>query len=70
MAFKIADGMIYVDVSSSMQNGSLCVEDLKAEVACVYFLQLSDDRRVKGIFKMDYLPQEMHLVVVIVLYCV
>ncbi|KAJ1698650.1 hypothetical protein LUZ63_007162 [Rhynchospora breviuscula] len=49
LAFKVGERMIYVDVSSCMQEGHLCIEDVKAEVACVYFLQLSDEGRAKGL---------------------
>lgn len=62
--------MIYVDVNSCMQDGNLCFEDLKAEVANVYFLQLCGERRVKGIIRWLFITVasfEATCVVVVVL---
>lgn len=48
VAFKIGDETIQLDVSSFIDGDALDVESLKVEIACVYFLQLSEEKRSKG----------------------
>ncbi|XP_010247270.1 PREDICTED: protein TONSOKU [Nelumbo nucifera] len=47
---KIDDNMIRVDPSSCMDGDKLSVECMKVEVACLYYLQLSEEKRAKGLF--------------------
>ncbi|KAM0952461.1 putative leucine-rich repeat domain superfamily, protein TONSOKU [Dioscorea sansibarensis] len=49
VAFKIGDETIQLDVSSFIDGDALDVESLKVEIACVYFLQLSEEKRSKGL---------------------
>ncbi|XP_019704560.2 protein TONSOKU isoform X1 [Elaeis guineensis] len=49
ITFKIGDKLIYVDISFCNDGGYLNIECMKAEVACVYYLQLSEERRAKGL---------------------
>ncbi|KAJ0983759.1 hypothetical protein J5N97_002115 [Dioscorea zingiberensis] len=48
VAFKIGDEAIRLNVSSFIDGDTLDIESLKLEIACVYFLQLSEEKRSKG----------------------
>ncbi|XP_077242137.1 tetratricopeptide repeat (TPR)-containing protein [Tasmannia lanceolata] len=47
--FKIGDDMIHVDTRSCMDGDNVSFECLKVEVACLYFVQLSEEKRSKGV---------------------
>ncbi|XXG69690.1 hypothetical protein AAC387_Pa06g2492 [Persea americana] len=46
---KIGDGVIHVDLRSCMDGDALDIEFLKVEAARVYYLQLSEEMRLKGV---------------------
>ncbi|KAJ1281342.1 hypothetical protein BS78_04G298800 [Paspalum vaginatum] len=48
-AFRIGDHLVYLDGSACVHEGALDIEVLKVEVACVYYLQISDEKRAKGL---------------------
>ena len=55
-AFRIGDHLVYLDGSACVHEGALDIEALKVEVACVYYLQISDEKRAKGLsFKFYFL---------------
>ncbi|KAJ1298868.1 hypothetical protein BS78_01G486600 [Paspalum vaginatum] len=47
--FRIGDHLVYLDGYPCVHEGALSIEALKVEVACVYYLQISDERRAKGL---------------------
>ncbi|KAK1300783.1 Protein TONSOKU [Acorus calamus] len=49
VAFKIGHDIIHVDARSYMNGDTLIIEQLKAEVACGYYLWLSAEKRSKGL---------------------
>ncbi|KAK1322668.1 Protein TONSOKU [Acorus calamus] len=49
VAFKIGHDIIHVDARSYMNGDTLTIEQLKAEVACRYYLWLSAEKRSKGL---------------------
>ncbi|KAF8411665.1 hypothetical protein HHK36_004223 [Tetracentron sinense] len=49
VTFKIDDNLIYVDACSCMVGDKLSIECMKVEVACLYYLQLSEERRSRGL---------------------
>lgn len=51
ITFKIGEKLVYVDISSCNDGGYWNIECMKAEVACVYYLQLSEERRAKGMLE-------------------
>lgn len=48
-AFRIGEHLVYLDARAYVHEGSFSIDSLKAEVACVYYLQISDEKRVKGL---------------------
>ncbi|KAK9111313.1 hypothetical protein Scep_018832 [Stephania cephalantha] len=48
MTFKIEDKIVHVDGSSCMVGDYLSIECLKVEVACMYYLQLSEEKKARG----------------------
>ncbi|KAG2662074.1 hypothetical protein PVAP13_1KG494580 [Panicum virgatum] len=48
-AFRIGEHLVYLDGRAYVHEGAFSIESLKVEVACVYYLQMSDERRVKGL---------------------
>jgi hypothetical protein len=49
-AFRIGEHLVYLDNCASVHEGAFNVESLKVEVACIYYLQISDEKRAKGSF--------------------
>ncbi|KAK9110442.1 hypothetical protein Sjap_018502 [Stephania japonica] len=49
MTFKIEDKIVHVDGSSCMVGDYLSIECLKVEVACIYYLQLSEEKKARGL---------------------
>ncbi|KAK1276452.1 Protein TONSOKU [Acorus gramineus] len=49
VSFKIGHDIIHVDACSYMNGDTLTIEQLKAEVACRYYLWLSAKKRSKGL---------------------
>ncbi|WVZ55398.1 hypothetical protein U9M48_006061 [Paspalum notatum var. saurae] len=47
--FRIGDHLVYLDGCPCIHEGALSIEALKVEVACVYYLQISDEKRAKGL---------------------
>ncbi|KAL6635242.1 hypothetical protein ACP70R_027913 [Stipagrostis hirtigluma subsp. patula] len=47
-AFRIGEHLVYLD-GRNVQEGTFCLESLKVEVACVYYLQIPDEKRAKGL---------------------
>ncbi|CAO2047258.1 unnamed protein product [Urochloa humidicola] len=48
-AFRIGEHLVYLDGHAYVHEGCFSIESLKVEVACVYYLQISDEKRVKGL---------------------
>ncbi|XP_062220506.1 protein TONSOKU-like [Phragmites australis] len=48
-AFKIGEHLVYLDGRAWVQEGAFSIESLKVEVACVYYLQIPDEKRAKGL---------------------
>ncbi|KAK3155468.1 hypothetical protein QOZ80_2BG0203640 [Eleusine coracana subsp. coracana] len=48
-AFRIGEHLVYLDDRACVHDGAFDIEFLKVEVACVYYLQISDDKKVKGL---------------------
>ncbi|GJM87059.1 hypothetical protein PR202_ga02977 [Eleusine coracana subsp. coracana] len=48
-AFRIGEHLVYLDDRACVHDGAFDIESLKVEVACVYYLQISDDKKVKGL---------------------
>ncbi|RLM80797.1 protein TONSOKU isoform X2 [Panicum miliaceum] len=48
-AFRVGEHLVYLDGRAYAHEGSFSIESLKVEVACVYYLQISDEKRVKGL---------------------
>ncbi|CAL5019911.1 unnamed protein product [Urochloa decumbens] len=48
-AFRIGEHLVYLDGHAYVHEGAFSIESLKVEVACVYYLQISDEKRVKGL---------------------
>ncbi|RLN08873.1 protein TONSOKU isoform X2 [Panicum miliaceum] len=48
-AFRIGEHLVYLDVRAYVHESAFSIESLKVEVACVYYLQISDEKRVKGL---------------------
>lgn len=54
--FRIGEHLVYLDGRAYVHEGAFSIESLKVEVACVYYLQISDEKRVKGLpFKFYFL---------------
>ncbi|XVF61874.1 hypothetical protein PTKIN_Ptkin08bG0169300 [Pterospermum kingtungense] len=49
ITFKIDDNIIHVIVSSFMAGATINIESLKVELACLYYLQLPEEKRSKGL---------------------
>ncbi|XP_072952693.1 protein TONSOKU isoform X2 [Typha angustifolia] len=49
LPFKIGGKLIYLNTSSCMHEGNFSIEYLKVELACLYYLQLAEERRSKGL---------------------
>ncbi|KAE8674121.1 Tetratricopeptide repeat-containing protein, putative isoform 3 [Hibiscus syriacus] len=49
IAFKIDDNIINVSVSSFVDGENICIESLKVELACLYYLQLPAEKSSKGL---------------------
>ncbi|XP_026420817.1 protein TONSOKU-like isoform X2 [Papaver somniferum] len=49
ITFRIDDKVIHLDAFSCMVGEMLSIESIKSEVACLYYLQLSDEKRSKGL---------------------
>ncbi|KAI3883378.1 hypothetical protein MKX03_009611 [Papaver bracteatum] len=49
ITFRIDDKVIHLDAFSCMVDEMLSIESVKSEVACLYYLQLSDEKRSKGL---------------------
>lgn len=47
--FKIGELLVYLDANACTCEGAFSIECLKVEVACVYYLQIPDDKRSKGL---------------------
>ncbi|XP_040376586.1 protein TONSOKU [Oryza brachyantha] len=47
--FKIGEHLVYLDANSCTCEGAFSIESLKVEVACVYYLQIPDEKRSKGL---------------------
>nr|BAD19291.1 putative BRUSHY1 [Oryza sativa Japonica Group]BAD19549.1 putative BRUSHY1 [Oryza sativa Japonica Group] len=47
--FKIGEHLVYLDANACTREGAFSIESLKVEVACVYYLQIPDDKRSKGL---------------------
>lgn len=47
-AFRIGDHLVYLDGRACVHKGAFSIDSLKVEVACVYYLQISDEKRAKG----------------------
>ncbi|KAI3979599.1 hypothetical protein MKX01_013694 [Papaver californicum] len=47
--FRIDEKVIHLDAFSCMVGEMLSIERIKSEVACLYYLQLSDEKRSKGL---------------------
>ena len=62
-AFRIGEHLVYLDGRAYVHEGAFSIESLKVEVACVYYLQMSDERRVKGVpFKFYFLANFLYYV--------
>ncbi|PAN08597.1 hypothetical protein PAHAL_1G423100 [Panicum hallii] len=48
-AFRIGEHLVYLDGRAYVHEGAFSIESLKVELACVYYLQISDEKRVKGL---------------------
>jgi hypothetical protein len=48
-AFRIGEHLVYLDGRAYVHEGAFSIESLKVELACVYYLQISDEKRVKGV---------------------
>ncbi|TVU28893.1 hypothetical protein EJB05_20430 [Eragrostis curvula] len=48
-AFRIGEHLVYLDGRACVHKGAFSVESLKVEVACIYYLQIPDDKRAKGL---------------------
>uniref|UniRef100_A0A0E0K609 Protein TONSOKU n=1 Tax=Oryza punctata TaxID=4537 RepID=A0A0E0K609_ORYPU len=47
--FKIGEQLVYLDANACTCEGAFSIESLKVEVACVYYLQIPDEKRSKGL---------------------
>ncbi|KAF0931168.1 hypothetical protein E2562_002524 [Oryza meyeriana var. granulata] len=47
--FKIGEHLVYLDANACTCDGAFSIESLKVEVACVYYLQIPDEKRSKGL---------------------
>uniref|UniRef100_A0A0D9VLW1 Protein TONSOKU n=1 Tax=Leersia perrieri TaxID=77586 RepID=A0A0D9VLW1_9ORYZ len=47
--FKIGEHLVYSDANACTCEGTFSIEFLKVEVACVYYLQIPDEKRSKGL---------------------
>ncbi|KAF2947279.1 protein TONSOKU [Oryza sativa Japonica Group] len=47
--FKIGELLVYLDANACTCEGAFSIECLKVEVACVYYLQIPDEKRSKGL---------------------
>ncbi|AQK56138.1 protein TONSOKU isoform X8 [Zea mays] len=48
-AFRIGGHLVYLDGRACVHEGAFSIDSLKVEVACVYYLQISDEKRAKGL---------------------
>ncbi|GAB4847721.1 hypothetical protein Ancab_026783 [Ancistrocladus abbreviatus] len=46
---KVEDALIYIEAEACMRGNELSIEDLRAEAACSYYLQLTSERRLSGL---------------------
>lgn len=49
LAFRIENDLIHAEVGSSMVGNNLSIESMKIEVACLYYLQLPSEKRLRGL---------------------
>ncbi|KAL6911597.1 hypothetical protein ACP4OV_000402 [Aristida adscensionis] len=48
-AFRIGEHLVYLDRHASVHEGAFSTESLKVEVACIYYLQIPNEKRAKGL---------------------
>ncbi|KAL3524626.1 hypothetical protein ACH5RR_012998 [Cinchona calisaya] len=49
VTFKIDDDVVHMEPDSCMIRDKLSIEQMKVEVACLYYLQLPSEKRAKGL---------------------
>lgn len=46
--FKIDQELVYMDPNMYLIDGKLNIEQMKVDLACFYYLQLSQEKRSRG----------------------
>ncbi|KAI4982503.1 hypothetical protein ZWY2020_022995 [Hordeum vulgare] len=49
LAFRIGEHLVYLDVNACICEATFSIESLKVEVACVYYLQIPNEKSSKGL---------------------
>ncbi|CAM0943633.1 unnamed protein product [Alopecurus aequalis] len=49
LAFRIGEHLVYLDANACIREAAFSIESLKVEVACVYYLQIPDEKSSKGL---------------------
>lgn len=49
LAFRIGQHLVYLDLNACICEAAFNIESLKVEVACVYYLQIPDEKSSKGL---------------------
>ncbi|XP_071679038.1 protein TONSOKU isoform X2 [Lolium perenne] len=50
LAFRIGEHLVYLDANACICEAAFSIDSLKVEVACVYNLQILDEKSSKGLF--------------------
>ncbi|KAK1620651.1 hypothetical protein QYE76_026168 [Lolium multiflorum] len=50
LAFRIGEHLVYLDANACIYEAAFSIDSLKVEVACVYNLQILDEKSSKGLF--------------------
>jgi hypothetical protein len=49
LAFRIGEHLVYLDANACICEAAFSIDSLKVEVACVYNLQILDEKSSKGL---------------------